>query len=129
MRLKKLLPLTLSASLLMLPVTAGESETTSGSFALTRIEPSATYSGELVLEIVEAVKTAALQEIEAAYEDGYKQGLLEVAPDAAGLEALNKSLGEELSACKKRRWRDVLAAGAGGFVLGAVAGFVVMAVN
>lgn len=129
MKLKVLTLIVLLNSLLMLPVIAQESMSIKNHSDLMQIEPSATYSGDLVLELLEAVKKTAEKEIERAYEDGYKQGLLEVSPEAAGLEFLNKELEKELAGMKQKRWRDIMLAGAGGVVLGALTGIIIMAVN
>ena len=50
-------------------------------------------------------------------------------PEAAALEFLNKELEKELAAMKQKRWRDIMLAGAGGVVLGALTGIIIMAVN
>lgn len=129
MKLKVLTLIVLLNSLLMLPVIAQESMSIKNHSDLMQIEPSATYSGDLVLELLDAVKKTAEKEIERAYEDGYKQGLLEVSPEAAGLEFLNKELEKELAGMKQKRWRDIMLSGAGGVVLGALTGIIIMAVN
>ena len=129
MKLKVLTLIVLLNSLLMLPVIAQESMSIKNHSDLMQIEPSATYSGDLVLELLKAVKKTAEKEIERAYEDGYKQGLLEVSPEAAALEFLNKELEKELAGMKQKRWRDIMLAGAGGVVLGALTGIIIMAVN
>ena len=129
MKLKVLTLIVLLNSLLMLPATAQESMSIKNHSDLMQIEPSAIYSGELVLELLDAVKKTAEKEIERAYEDGYKQGLLEVSPEAAALEFLNKELEKELAGMKQKRWRDIMLAGAGGVVLGALTGIIIMAVN
>ena len=129
MKLKKRTLAILSILLLMPPICAQESKNVSANSQQMRIEPSATYSGDLVLELLDAVKNTAAKEIERAYEDGYKQGLLEVSPEAAALEFLNNELEKELLGMKQKRRRDIMLAGAGGVVLGALTGIIIMAAN
>ena len=129
MKLKKRTLAILSILLLMPPICAQESKNVSANSQQMRIEPSATYSGDLVLELLDAVKKTAEKEIERAYEDGYKQGLLEVSPEAAALEFLNNELEKELLGMKQKRRRDIMLAGAGGVVLGALTGIIIMAAN
>lgn len=129
MKSKKRTLIVLLISLLMLPVTGQELQNIKEPLDLMQIEPSATYSGTLVLDLLDAVKKTAENEIERAYAEGYKQGLLEVSPEAAALEFLNKELEKELAGIKQKRWRDIMLAGAGGVVLGALTGIIIMAVN
>lgn len=82
-----------------------------------------------MLELLDAVKKTAAKEIERAYADGYKQGLLEVSPEAAGLENLNKSLTEEIKNLQRNRWREYILVGGGCLVVGTLTGIIIMAVN
>lgn len=129
MKSKKRTLFVLLISLLMLPVTGQELQSIKDPLDLMQIEPSATYSGTLVLDLLDAVKKTAENEIERAYAEGYKQGLLEVSPEAAGLKNLNKSLTEEIKNLQRNRWRDYILVGGGCLVVGTLTGIIIMAVN
>ena len=129
MKLKVLTLIVLLNSLLMLPVIAQESMSIKNHSDLMQIEPSATYSGDLVLELLDAVKKTAEKEIERAYEDGYKQGLLEVSPDAAALAELNNSMEKEIENLQRNRWKDTILTGGCCLIAGTLTGIIIMAVN
>lgn len=82
MRLRIPTLMILLQALLALQSMSAESESIKHGLLKQQIKPSETYSGTLVQELLEAVQTEAERSIEAAYEDGYKQGLLESAVDA-----------------------------------------------
>lgn len=123
MKLKKRTLAILSILLLMPPICAQESKNVSANSQQMRIEPSATYSGEIVLQIVAVIKESARKEIEEAFEDGYKQGLLEFAPENESLKTLNAAVEKELQNYKNKYYRNIFLSGAGGIAAGFVTGF------
>lgn len=108
MRLRIPTLMILLQALLALQNMSAESEVIKHSSPEPQIKPSETYSGTLVLELLEAVQTEAEHAIEAAYEDGYKQGLLESAADAEYYRVQTAELqaeAERLMQAKQRsRW-------------------------
>lgn len=87
------------------------------------IESGTSYSGATVKALLDAVWEEAAIQIRAAYDEGYKAGMLDSYPDAAYW----KSLSEGMQAAAKRQaaapgWGAVVGASGGGLVIGFAAG-------
>jgi len=76
------------------------------------------YSGETVLKLLDAVYAEADAAIQEAWQDGYKQGVKEYAPQTAALEEVNRQLLEQVRKERSGVWVWAPAAGAAGALLG-----------
>lgn len=85
------------------------------------IEPEKSYSGTIVLELLQAVEAEIDASVNEAYAEGFKAGLLASSPDAEYYKSLSESLLSELEAERKRNssWKDKLLFGFAGVVIGA----------
>lgn len=95
MKLKKLMLLILCHSLLILDICAQKSQISSENSTQMLIEPSEMYSGQTVLKIIDVIKNEAEKAIENSFAEGYKQGLLESAPDTEFYKTQNDLLQKE----------------------------------
>jgi len=89
-RLKTLL-LTILLALALMPksLPAQEMDSSMSSSLSLEIESDKYYSGETVKALLDAVETVARDKIAAAFNEGYKQGLLDSYPDAAYWQSLS----------------------------------------
>lgn len=85
------------------------------------IEPEKSYSGTIVLELLQAVEAEIDASVNEAYAEGFKAGLLASSPDAEYYKSLSESIRAELEAERKRNssWKDKLLFGFAGVVIGA----------
>jgi hypothetical protein len=90
------------------------------------VDESATYSGQTVQAIIDAIIAEANAEIETAFAEGYKQGVLEYAPETERLSVISKSLWLELEKERRRAvipvWQSALWT-AGGALVGSGIGY------
>ncbi len=87
------------------------------------------YSGETVQKILDAVYAEADAAIEEAWQDGYKQGVREYAPQTAALEEVNRQLQEQVRQERSGVLVWAPAAGAAGALLGFCAAMIFNAVR
>ncbi len=115
--MRRLLPLILSIALLGGTTTAdGKTASSPGSYGA-----RTTYSADEVREMVDAVREEAAAAIVEAWNDGYKAGVLEYAPQAEGLRAVSESLRRESGRLTVPVWHVPVWAAAGvaaGFIGG-----------
>lgn len=82
------------------------------------IEPEKSYSGSVVLRLLELAEAEIDEAVNAAYAEGYKAGLLAALPDKVYFEALSERLEGDL--LRKRRkppgWVWTALGFAGGFL-------------
>lgn len=83
-----------------------------------------TYSADEVRAMVDAVRADAAAAIEDAWNDGYKAGVLEYAPQAEGLRVVNESLRRESGRLTVPAWHVPVWAAAG-VAAGFIGGFCV----
>lgn len=85
------------------------------------IEPGKSYSGTIVLELLQAAEAEIDASVNEAYAEGFKAGLLASSPDAEYYKSLSESIRAELEAERKRNssWKDKLLFGFAGVVIGA----------
>jgi len=125
MRFRKLLLLILSLSLLspaLSPAQGTSSPPTSmRSFGL---EPGRSYSAETVYKLLELFSSTGQDAVKAAFDQGYKAGLLSAAPSAAYWESIAKEYQDTAKAqARGPTWGTVAIGTGGGFIVGAAAAF------
>ena len=87
------------------------------------IELETSYSGETVKALLDAVALEAAEQIRAAYNEGYKQGLLDAYPDAAYWQSLSESIqtaAQHQAAAPS--WGVVIGVSSGTLIVGFAAG-------
>lgn len=87
------------------------------------IAPDQLYPGTQVTDLLHQVEEEALAVVQEAFDEGFKQGLLQAAPEAAYWKAETIRL-----KAQEWPWWAFLAAGGGGFALGAASTAILIAV-
>jgi hypothetical protein len=90
------------------------------------IEPSRSYPGTLVLELMEAAEAEIDAAVEEAYAEGYKAASLRFVPELAARNEEIVLLNMTIAGEKKKRWR-IAAAAFGLSLLGGMAAGAIMA--
>ncbi len=89
------------------------------------IESGRSYEGTTVQELLDAVWEEAAAQIRAAYDEGYKAGLLDSYPDAAYWQSLSKAMEAQARIqAQSPGWGVVLGVSGGSLVIGFAAGVV-----
>lgn len=89
------------------------------------IESGKSYEGTTVRDLLDAVWEEAAIQIRAAYDEGYKAGLLDSYPDAAYWQSLSKAMEARARIqAQSPGWGVVLGASGGSLVIGFAAGVV-----
>lgn len=119
--MKKLIVLNLLIILLMLPLISEESRNLPENSTELQTDLQKTYSADDVRFLVEQIKQAGDEQIEKAYDEGYKAGILEYEPKLEGFKLQYDILEKENKKLKSNQWQKpvYIALGiAGGFFFG-----------
>lgn len=124
MRLRQRLALILSLAVLAPTISSAQEKDLSTSLPVDQlIESGTSYSGETVKALLDGVWREAADQIRAAYDEGYKQGLLDSYPDAVYWQKLS----ENMRASAQRQaaapgWGVVIGVSGGSLVAGFAVG-------